>query len=190
MLPFHLRNQSGDFSLPIEFFQMQCNIKDILCPLKKAKLKEKNNTSIIPQKLKKKMEKFQLSLSRSWDALKSKDWWKSYSWGSKSNVTFKGFFSFRFTKRHLFFWYISVTRTIVSRKFLNKNVQTIRKLMLNISKALWENSHTCLFKGNVKVLESECCLFSGRHIFILQKLCVRDKKAFLFWHRVSILGLY
>lgn len=137
------------------------------------------------------MEKFQLSPSWSRDALKSKDWWKSYSWASKSNVTFKVFFFFSvYKKTPGFFWYISVTRAIVSRKFLNKNVQTIQKLMLNISKSLWENFHTCLFKGNVKVMESECCLFSGRHIFILQKLCERDKKAFLFWHRVSILGLY
>lgn len=138
------------------------------------------------------MEKFQLSLSRSRDALRVKIDGNLILGHPNPMLHLKFFFfSFRFTKRHLFFfWYISVTRAIVSRKFLNKNVQTIRKLMLNISKSLWENFHTCLFKGNVKVMESECCLFSGRHIFILQKLCERDKKAFLFWHRVSILGLY
>ena len=45
-------------------------------------------------------------------------------------------FFFQIYKKKSVFYYVSVTRAILSRKFINKSMQTIQDLMLNISKTL------------------------------------------------------
>lgn len=113
------------------FVKCDGNLKHfILPPLQKAKGKKPylNNYS----EIKKKIKNFQLSLSRNRDALKNRYQQKSYLQCSKFNVTIKAFLDLQ--KKTCYFFYISVTRVIFSRKFLNKYVQIIQQLMLNISK--------------------------------------------------------
>ena len=92
-------------------------------------------------------------LSRGRDALKSEDWWESCWWDSKFDATFKDFLSLDLQKDTCFlklcFHHVN---NVAQENFFTKMCKQYRS-WCSMCQKLWENFHTCIFKGIVKVIE-------------------------------------